>query len=476
MDRKFPRDSARELMAEPSADRGTDSRLRKRKEREPAQPADGAPLPALRHSQLDRYLEVYVECLQASVRGLGVMDYEDLQVLRKLTIHSSTTAADLARAIMCVFGLETIDLARSRFGKGAMMSHGGSGGRVAVAIFDDVDGGIRSIRGLERRDKSVFLTAQSLKRTRLAQLLDRPLVSSPARSSTEGQRTTVAVLLRIPARSRALHADGSATTALRSASEADRELQRLQCNVWWMARACERLCGAPMPPELEQHILEDAHAEAALTPATLYNFRVSLFAVGTDSDVLDEDMHTIPVRLTDGHGECYSGNMIDHTRTALTDAINWRFAGETSRFGVLDPIWNWARVPIYRVVRRDEGDEGEPGASPCDRLCRLVSNRQIAVEYTQACLAEGEGMDLSMLWAALRCNSTPALALFSCRREMLRTCPVLRIHAVRSARAAVAFVAAGFDRAAAVEAWEAWNSGRFAEWVVCTDLYRSSQH
>ena len=32
MDRKFPRDSARELMAEPSADRGTDSRLRKRKE------------------------------------------------------------------------------------------------------------------------------------------------------------------------------------------------------------------------------------------------------------------------------------------------------------------------------------------------------------------------------------------------------------------------------------------------------------
>ena len=176
------------------------------------------PLPALRDVSLDWVLKLSVRCERAAPGFMCHHDiplrprwqrppdeqvslereeiYDDPQAYRDLVVSGRASAFDLVLAMLCAFGLETIDTAKKpyprRSNEGSLQAAGSEGGPVKVSLRDGyatesgpVNGGIL---GLEYADTTGEVSMGALKQLRVAQLLDKPHASSKSRSSRQGVR------------------------------------------------------------------------------------------------------------------------------------------------------------------------------------------------------------------------------------------------------------------------------------------------
>ena len=376
------------------------------------------PLPALRDVSLDWVLKLSVRCERAAPGFMCHHDiplrprwqrppdeqvslereeiYDDPQAYRDLVVSGRASAFDLVLAMLCAFGLETIDTAKKpyprRSNEGSLQAAGSEGGPVKVSLRDGyatesgpVNGGIL---GLEYADTTGEVSMGALKQLRVAQLLDKPHASSKSRSSRQGVRKGVSVDLLMPERLASQDSNGDPVRVSMRRAGVKRELQRLHCNAWWVSRACLRAIGGGLPHELKEQILEEARrcCHHPLALPCYYAFHVRCTAIGTARDCLPTNWsectsahHAVPlqpvplVRCVAAQGGCYGGNDVDYeppdmpAGKAAIDEMNTRMSG-------CQPFWHthgglWClRAPLFRITARSDETSGELVATSYRRL------------------------------------------------------------------------------------------------------------
>lgn len=359
------------------------------------------PLPDLRDVSLDWVLQLSVHCEWATPGFMSdnipltprwrrpPEDRMSLQrqetypqAYRDLVVRAHSTAFDLVRAVLCAFGLETIDTARKEYprrsNEGSLQAAGNEGGPVTVSLYDGyvtesgpVNGGIL---GLEYADRTGEVSMGRLKQLRVAQLLDKPHVSSKSRSSTQGVREGILLQVTVPERVASEDSHGEPQRLLRTRAGVRRELQRLHCNAWWISRACLHATGDGLPHELKERILDEARGCCALALPCYYAFHICCSAIGTARDCLAKNWsdgvaaahglqpQPVPLaRCVAAQGGCYGGNHLDYeppelpAGKATIDAINTRLSG-----GIGGRFWHshaslWClRAPLFRITGSDE--------------------------------------------------------------------------------------------------------------------------
>lgn len=275
-------------------------------------------------------LQLRVTCHTTSeVQSDATVRYDaDKLPTRVIVIGSGMSLHDLTRTIMCSFGLSDI------------FSFGWSeaGGRLEVKAcwFNDFlkfdnDGIVewkehRGVHGLPVKTKKRGILPEvsmsTLKATRVAQVLDKPLFSTATRSKDEGARTMLGMGLRTDAR------------------------------MAFVSQWSGGMLSAAKP--------------------CYYSFSIQLTAVGTREDMISHCQSTLP-RCVYGKGKVYGGNTIDfdygteqdtEQSRAQIDELNCNFVGKKiARGGVLcgsaldgHGIRGWQRVPLFEVC---DGDDGE---------------------------------------------------------------------------------------------------------------------
>jgi hypothetical protein len=307
------------------------------------------------------------------------------EAYRDLVVSGRSTAFDLVLAALCAFGLETIDTARKEYprrsNEGSLQAAGSEGGPVKVSLYDGyatkesgpVNGGIL---GLEYADRTGEVSMGTLKQLRIAQLLDKPHVSSKSRSSTQGVRQGVLLQVTVPERLASQDSHGEPQTKSMARAKVRLELQRLHCNAWWVCRACVHATGDGLPAELKERILDEARRGYQYALPCYYAFHIRCTAIGTARDCLADNwsecvaaahgLQPPPVplaRCVAAQGGCYGGNRFDYEppelpvgKTAI-DAINTRLSGCRGAGG---RFWHshgslWClRAPLFRITGGDE--------------------------------------------------------------------------------------------------------------------------
>ena len=257
-------------------------------------------------------LQLIVQCEWAQLGGKekeaygpGVPhspDYsKQANAIRKLVVAGHSTAFDLVKAILCAFGLDTQSASFSAGPNMGALHLVGSDERKPYIMLLDATEANDLIPGVEHRGKVGIETAttRSLKRVKVAQLLDRPVVTTAARKANQGARNRIL----------------------------------LQC------------CLKPRP----------AFVIGVAMQAWWYAFVVSCEAIGISKTRPDGDMaishqKTLP-RCIGGCGTVRGGNTIawedsdddsDDNKVAKIDALNRRFVGEQLSFDYvrwLSPMW-----------------------------------------------------------------------------------------------------------------------------------------
>ena len=397
--------------------------LRKRQKRETLpRPAVRPSLPPVRDVDLDWVIQLSVRCeyacpgflddicLGGSTRKLELLNTEqqqikygtaDNQVLRDLVMSGRSSAFDLTTAIVCAFGLETMDMASTEFpqrsNSGCLQQAGGGagsvrGGPVSVSLSDGIPGRrgeapqSGSISGVTYADETGRVSARELKSLYLAQLLDRPRASSSTRHCDEGLRDGVCLSLVVPERMRGGEQDGSprmrtgrpwTTETFVPRATVRREMQRLRCDLWWMERACFRATGGMgLPSELVERILTAAHDALCLARQCYYAFHVRVVAIGKAGDSLFPVQNVPLARCVAARGGCYGGTLINYDPPALGEAVhvarmdelNARFfpafalADCRVRLAGREASQMWLlRTPLFRLVEDVESEEDVDG-------------------------------------------------------------------------------------------------------------------
>jgi hypothetical protein len=257
---------------------------------------------------------------------------EDTRPTRDIVVGAGMSLHDLTRTVMCSFGLSDIftpggKLEVNKDCFGVAFNDWVKFEKDGRAEWQEVRGGVNGLP--QKKKKHIKLLPEvsmgTLKATRIAQVLDKPMASSAARSNDEGTRSIIGLGLQTIER----------TTF---------------CSQW----------GGGML--------------SAAQPC-LYHFSIQLKAVGTKEDMVSGFQSSLP-RCILGAGKVYGGNTIDYQfRTEQDteesrqqiDELNCNFVGKRNiRGGVFMmqaggmpdgyAIRGWQRVPLFEVFTDEDGE------------------------------------------------------------------------------------------------------------------------
>ena len=319
-------------------------------------------LPPLASVDCTVQLQLSVSCEEDSTLGEGAADAVRADgarphARRDLVLSGNASAFDLVKAILCAYGLD--DQSKPFVAKNTLDSLHLDGVQRQV-LFQDIEatyayvpeadasgeasvlGGQRSevvwrgpIVGLHAAPESEeFLkrqaaTAAALKLVKLAQLLDKPLASTPDRPSSAGVRDTISIELVLPQR----------------------------------CAFVSRAFGGAMTVAEKRY----------------YAFAVRCEAIGAKSDMASDFQAMLP-RCVGGAGGCHGGNAVDwdygddvepqppsRGRLAI-DELNVRLGGGRHIAGLCFPsssgmperdymrIAGWMRRPLFELQRGSKAD------------------------------------------------------------------------------------------------------------------------